>query len=173
MEALAQQAVLYLEDQSRRAQDNTMLYKCLFDSLTQAGRQKILVWKDKYTVATSTNPKLKCGILLLKVIIRESHIDTNATTTSIRNKLSGLDTYISTVGHDITKFNAYVQMLIKSLETRGEKTHDLLANLFKGYAACSDKVFVQYIAGKEENMRKVRTRILRSSCYWPTPSSGH
>ena len=64
--------------------------------------------------------------------------------------MSSLDTYISTVGHDISKFNAYVMMLIKSLDEHGEKTHDLLANLFKGYAACLDKTFVRYIAGKEE-----------------------
>ena len=54
------------------------------------------------------------------------------------------------MGQNITKFNAYVQLQISALETRGELTHDLLANLFKGYANCSDKTFVKYIAGKEE-----------------------
>ena len=32
------------------------------------------------------------------------------------------------------------------LKSRGETTHDLLANLFKAYAACTDQVFVKYIS---------------------------
>ena len=152
LKILKDQAPLYLGEESRRAQDDMMLYKCLFNSLTDAGRQKILIWKKDYIVNDDENDIVNrpCGILLLKVIIRESHIDTNATTTAIRNKLSNLDEYISTVNQNITKFNAYVQTQITSLETRGETTTDLLANLFKGYAACSDKNFVKYIATKEE-----------------------
>ena len=149
---LKTQVKLYLGEEERRAQDDMMLYKTLFNSLTEAGRKKILIWKKDYIVNDEANDIVNrpCGILLLKVIIRESHIDTNATTTSIRNKLSNLDDYISTIGQDITKFNGYVQNLLTALETRGETTHDLLANLFKGYLACSDKTFVKYIQSKEE-----------------------
>ena len=152
LDLLKKQAPLYLGTETRRAQDDMMLYKCLFNSLTDAGRQKILIWKKDYVVNDQANDVTNrpCGILLLKVIIRESHIDTNATTTTIRNKLSNLDEYIATVNQNITKFNAYVQTQITALETRGETTTDLLANLFKGYAACSDKNFVKYIANKEE-----------------------
>jgi hypothetical protein len=84
------------------------------------------------------------------VIIRESHLDTNATTQSIRTKLSNLDIYINTINSDITKFNGYVKGLILSLKARGQRTEDLLKNLFKGYLAASDKVFVKYIASKME-----------------------
>mmetsp|Transcript_35132 Transcript_35132/g.52225 ORF Transcript_35132/g.52225 Transcript_35132/m.52225 type:complete len:128 (+) Transcript_35132:539-922(+) len=93
------------------------------------------------------------GLWLLKVIIRESHIDTNATTSMIRLQLTQLDTYLPTVGHDILKFKAYVGMLVEGLASRGEKTHDLLANLFKGYAACSDTDF-----GFADTSRPSRTR---------------
>ena len=86
---------------------------------------------------------------MLKIIIRESHLDTNATTTTIRNKLSSLDVHIPTIGYDITKFNGYVKMLIDSLHARGEVTHDLLPNLFKGYKAVSDKKFLNYVSHKE------------------------
>ena len=93
---------------------------------------------------------LSSGNLLLKIIVRESHLDTNATTASIRKKLSSLDVYILTIGCDITHFNGYVRLLIDSLAARGETMQDLLANLFKGYQAASDKVFVSYIGRKLE-----------------------
>jgi hypothetical protein len=91
---------------------------------------------------------------LLKIIIRESHLDTNATTVSIRNTLSSLDTYIITLGWDITCFNGYVQLLIDSLAARGETTQDLYTNLFKGYQAIKDKVLVSYIGRKLEKYKE-------------------
>ena len=94
------------------------------------------------------------GNLLLKVIVRESHLDTNATTGTIRTKLSSLDEYIVTIGSDITKFNGYVRLLVDSLAARGETTQDLLTNLFKGYLAATDKVFVKYIRRKLENYQE-------------------
>lgn len=45
LEILKKQAPLHLGTNSRRAQDDVMLYKCLFNSLTDVGRQKILIWK--------------------------------------------------------------------------------------------------------------------------------
>ena len=44
---------------------------------------------------------MKAVPLLLKTVLHESHIDTNVTLTSIRTKLSNLDTYVSTVGHGL------------------------------------------------------------------------
>ena len=88
------------------------------------------------------------GVLLLKVIIRESHIDSNAATAMFRTKLSSLDTYIVTIASDITKFNHYVKLLVQLLHTRAETTTDLLTNLFKGYPAASDQVLRSYIEAK-------------------------
>ena len=84
------------------------------------------------------------------MIIRESHLDTNATSTNIRTNLTKLDKYLPTIGHDITKFNTYVKILVEGLKSRGETTQDLLVNLFKGYLACSDKEFVRYITTKKD-----------------------
>ena len=38
-----------------------------------------------------------------------------------------------------------------SLTARGETSTDRLTNLFKGYAECSDKTFVVYMARKQED----------------------
>ena len=104
-----------------------------------------MAWEEQYKIKVKPS-----GNILLKIIIRESHLDSNATTTSIRNQLSSLDQFITTIGCDITKFNAHVQMLLESLASSGETTHDLLSNLFKGYAATSDTTFTSYIERKQE-----------------------
>jgi len=124
------------------------------------------------------------GNLLLKIIVRESYLDTNATTANIRKKLSSLDTYILTIGSDITKFNIHVSLLMDSLAARGESTQDLLTNLFKGYQAATDKTFVDYIGRKLEKYEEGedvtsealmeqadnKFKLLKESGNWNAPS---
>jgi hypothetical protein len=136
----------YIAMQVRPAQDTYMLYKCLMKSISKEGKSKITIWKAQYHVNG-----MPSGNLLLKVIIRESHLDTNATISTIRTNLSNLDVYMLKIGGDITKFNTYVKELIESLTARGEVTTDLLINLFKGYLAVEDKNFNSYILKKKEN----------------------
>ncbi|KAI2507481.1 hypothetical protein MHU86_6973 [Fragilaria crotonensis] len=54
--------------------------------------------------------------------------------------------------HDssIELFNVYVIGQVSKLHARGEQTQDLLVNLFKGYKACKDAEFVDYIKKKED-----------------------
>ena len=99
-----------------------------------------MVWEEQYKIKGKPS-----GNILLKIIIRESQMDSNATTTSIRNQLSSLDQFVTKIGCDITKFNSHVQMLLEGLASRGETTHDLFSNLFKGYAPASDTTFTSYI----------------------------
>ena len=135
----------YLNQPIRPAQDAWMLYQCLMSSISKEGKDKITIWNNQYTVGNNLS-----GNLLLKIIIRESYLDTNATTANIRKKLSSLDTYILTIDSDITRFNIHVSLLIDSLTARGESTQDLLINLFKGYQAATDRTFVEYIGRKLE-----------------------
>ena len=113
------------------------------NSLTQAGKDKVRLWSDQFILNGRES-----GILLLKIIIRESHLDTNATTNSIRTQLSNLDEYITTIGCDIIKFNEHVKRLLEQLKARGGGTHDLLTNLFKAYIAVKDSRFGDYVNEK-------------------------
>jgi len=135
----------YAQQQTRKNQDTDMLYVCLYNSLSETALAKIALYQEEY----HTHTTIPSGVLLLKIIIRESHNDTNATTTFIRQRLSSLDTYIKTIDSDIGKFNQYVQDQLQSLHARGQDTYDLLSNLFKGYKAASDRDFVAYIRHKE------------------------
>ena len=145
LEHLTDFEATYVGAQNRAAQDSAQLYCCLMASISKEGEHKILVWEDQYNLN-----ELGSDNLLLKVIVRESHLDTNATSSSIRTKLTDLDRYLSTIGHDIVKFNTYVKLLIDGLRSRGETAQDLLVNLFKGYMACSDQEFVQYVKRKQD-----------------------
>ena len=184
MEQITRFEKSYLGLQTRAAQDSYMLYKCLISSLSKEARMKIETWEEDYLIRNNEGTIVPSGNLLLKVIIRESHIDTNATTQSIRMKLSNLDEYIMKIGSDITKFNGYVKMLLSSLHARGQRTEDLLSHLFKGYLAASDKVFVRYIEGKKEKYEEGkdlepeklmlladnRFRLLKERDEWDAPS---
>ena len=75
---------------------------------------------------------MKSGPLILKTVLCDSHIDINVTSTALSPKLSNLDTYIATVGNDITKLNVHFNTLIQSIIARGDMGMDLLANIFKG-----------------------------------------
>ena len=97
-----------------------------------------MVWEKQYKINRKGS-----GNLLLKIIIPESHLDSNATTMVIHQQLSSLNTYINTIGCDITKFNVYVHNLLKGLALRGETTNNLLSNLFKGYQAVSNHTIVK------------------------------
>ena len=130
----------YINLSTREAQDTNLLYECLMNSLDPDARAKVIIWRDDYWCTD-----LPSGNLILKIIIRECHLDTNATIAGIRNRLSSLDSYISTVDYDIRKFNMYVKSLIRQLGSRGQRSNDLLINLFEGYISAADKRFITYI----------------------------
>ena len=145
LEQIRKYEVTHICTSSRCAQDNFMLHERIMNSLTKAGKAKVRIWKKQHAV----NGRVS-GNLLLKVLIREGHLDTNATASQIRTQLSSLDTCISTVGSDILKFNEHVDHLIEGLAARGQKTTDLVVNLFKGHAEASDSSFAQCVARKQE-----------------------
>jgi len=105
----------------------------------------VTVWEDDYKVGNH-----HAAVALLKVIIRVSDIDTNATASYIRTQLANLDEYMATIDSDIEKFNQHVRELILQLQQRRQASTDVLTNLFKGYKAAKDKQFVAYIKRKEE-----------------------
>ena len=170
----------YVHLHTREAQDSAMLYQCLMNSITKEAKDVITIWSDEYHVGG-----IPSGNLLLRVIIRESHIDTHATEGAIRTRLSNLDTYMATVDHDIAAFNIYVQHQLSALAARGKSSDDILMNLFKGYMACSDKVFHRYMEKKldayEEGQditpselmawAKLKYDIIKERQLWNAPSA--
>ena len=119
-----------------------MLYECLMYSLSVTGKSKVNAKRDEYYVG---NPPIHSGLCLFRVLVQESHLDSNTTSGKICTSLINLDRKIQEIGNDIIQFNSHVQMLLESLKERGDTTTNLLTNLFKVYAACFNKNFVKYI----------------------------
>ena len=69
---LKQHESSYIGLPNRAAQDSAQLYNCLMNSLNKEATDMITIWKDDYVINGHQS-----GALLLRVIIRESYIDTN------------------------------------------------------------------------------------------------
>jgi hypothetical protein len=130
----------YINQELRAAQDTYAMYRCIMNSVATPMLKKLTLWRHQYTVNTKSS-----GNSLLKVLVRESGLDTKTTTTYIRRCLANLKTYMKKTGDNVSKFNAYVIGLTRSLTERGEYSQDLLVNLTDGYMACNDKAFKKYI----------------------------
>ena len=142
----------FIHQQTRQDQDSMMLYECPMNSLCKESKDTATTSKDEYFLEDKLSDSS-----LLKLIIQESHIDTNATADNTRKKLSSLDTYMPTIDHNIRN-------LVQALAARGHSTTDLLTNLFKVYMTLPDKRFKAYINGKlerhEEGMTITRLQLM-------------
>jgi hypothetical protein len=72
----------YINLPIRAANDTDMLYKCQMASLLESALSTLLLKKDKYYVRDQPS-----GNLLLRVIIQESLLDSNASMSIIRTKI--------------------------------------------------------------------------------------
>ena len=162
-------ALTYMKEDSREAQDSFVMYHCLMNSLTDAAQKQVIT--RGYVLPFVFSGK-GSGPVLLKVIIMVSHVDTRATITSVRTKLSSLDHAMREHDSDIEAFNDYILGFVSKLHARGQQTQDLLVNLFKGYKACSkDAEFVDYIKRRKTFMRKKVKSTTSSSWIGPSTST--
>ena len=145
LEEIQADAANYIDTESRKAQNSYQMYVCIMGSLTDAGRAKLLTRSNLYT-----RDNVSSGPLLFKVLMMMATVDTVATISHIRLSLSNLDNYMSTIKDDIEKFNQYVRQQRQDLLARGQRSDDLLVNLFKGYLSCSDRSFTEYIHRKKD-----------------------
>jgi hypothetical protein len=147
----------YIHSETRAANDTDMMYKCQIESLSEEAIATLILQKEEYHVGGEPS-----GNLLLKVIIRESSIDSNASTSIIRTKLSKLAEYMPVVKSNIKEFNTYVQMQLHSLTARGETTNDLLVHLFAAYKVASDAGFRKIALDEEIRYERGETMTAKS-----------
>ena len=158
-------AKTYIGTETRAAQDSQQLADCIINSITVEARNSVTLCEDEYTIG-----EIISGTCLLKVVVRESHIDTNATTRIIREELTKLDNYMVSIDSNILKFNEHIKDLIKKLKSRGSITHDLLANLSK---ANKDKSDVKETnVNPQKTKSKWKRRDTRPSWMFVAPKQG-
>ena len=69
----------------------------------------------------------------MKVIIRESRLETPHRTRIIRENLSSLDVQCKKQGYDVNKLNTYVLGQLADLAAMGQSSTDVVAKLFKAH----------------------------------------
>jgi len=163
LEAITRHELTYWNTGNRASQDDRMLYECIMSSLSLTGKSKVNIHSKHYHIG---NPRRPSGLCLLKVVVRESYLDSNATTVMIREQLSALDLHMPTINNNITRFNNHVTMLVDALNARGERTLDLLTYLFRAYNVCNDQEFVKFIRDlqteHEMGTRHIDAKVLMS-----------
>ena len=133
----------FTRQQTRQAQNSVQLFHCLNNSMTEAAQLKIVAESDKYMEGETP-----VGEILFKFMMKKAVIDTSTTATYLRCKHTNIDTYMSTVKLDIKNFNQYVKVNVDGLKARGERTNDLMINLFKAYQVSSKGEILRYVKTK-------------------------
>jgi hypothetical protein len=120
-------------------------------SASVAGFNRLNIRRDEHTIAGHV-----AGVVLLKMLIGVSHVDTNATALFIRGELCSLELCLPTIGHDVEKLNQHVRHLMERLSSRGETTYNLLSFPFKACAVVPDAKFRDHIEMKRSECEEGR-----------------
>ena len=149
-EVVAAHAATYIQGANRQNQDDMQLYECLWQSINEKAHKKLALRHNSFTVYGR-----RSGILLLKTIISEARMDSNATSAMARLALSNVREHMCTIDdRNIMEFNDYVRSHIETLDSKGEISTDLIVHLFKGYGEANDKEFVSYMKDRETEWQR-------------------
>jgi hypothetical protein len=143
-------AQTYEGARDRDAQNASQMYDFLESSLTEEAKALVLSDYADYTIITADGTQVSNGPCFLKVIIRDTTVDTRSTIFHIRENLNHLEGKMLEVSYDIEAFNVYVTGQVEQLAARGESSSDLLINLFAAFMAVPDKKFVEYIEKQKD-----------------------
>jgi hypothetical protein len=113
--------------------------------LDERGHLRIVSEAESYTMGVTHS-----GIMLFKLLMRKANTDTRATASQLRENLTNLESYMSTIDWNIELFNQHVKVNCDGLTTRGESSDDLTVNLFKAYLCVTDRDFVRYMRNKKD-----------------------
>ena len=121
------------------------MYVLLIFSLKYYALSNVINQVYQYTCNGTTY-----GPTFLKVNISTAHVNTKASVSFLREKLSSLDTYTVSIDSNINIFNDYVKTQVHVLTSRGETENYLVINIFKGHRVENCCVFVSYIEEKKD-----------------------
>jgi hypothetical protein len=137
--------ITYHTRQTRQAQNGVQMGQCLINSMTEAGKLKIMKESDAHYV-----DGILSGPLLLKLILKKAIIDSRTTSANLREQLTTLDSYMASVDCNVELFNQHVKEVVAGLRARGESTDELVVNLFKAYRVVGDSEFSRYMKNKRD-----------------------
>ena len=149
LDEIRNHAQVYEVARGRDAQNASQMYDFLESSISDNTKLMVLSDFADYTIITPDGSQICNGPMFLKVIIRNTTVDTRSTVYHLKENFNHLDTKMLEVTYDIEAFNIYVTSQIEQLAARGE-TPDFLINLFTAYMAVPDKKFVEYLEKQKD-----------------------
>ncbi len=104
-------AMSYQFQANRNAQNAHQMYEFLYSSLDDEAQVRVAVKEADYFIGSLANPTNKFfnDRLFLKTIIGVAHIDTRSTAAHNRQSMARFPAKITSLNHDIEKFNEYVK----------------------------------------------------------------
>ena len=132
-----------MSQETRAAQDNMMLYQCLFGSVSEDVKKKLIPKTDMHKVDNTT-----IAALYYKGIISTVEVETKATVAFIRTKLINLKDKMKEINYDIDSFHGYVEQQVTSLASHGKVSEDLTVYLLQAYGSVPDEEFHKIIKWK-------------------------
>jgi hypothetical protein len=92
-------ANVYENADGRDAQNAHMLYQCLYNSFTEEAKLKVLSDHDDYEITPTNSVVISNRPMFLKVIIRNSTVDTMLTVFHIGGNLNQLKEYMIAISN--------------------------------------------------------------------------
>ena len=132
----------------RRAQDDTAFATMLRNSLSQEALQTLVAEAPDYTINGVVS-----GILLYKVILRESMVDASVDPQVIMTQLSQLKDRFAEVGYDIRKINDLASTGMSQLAQCGQESTDIKTHLVNTYITHPDERVVDYVVSLEDKQK--------------------
>ena len=128
---------------AREAQEDEQLYQMIMASLTKEAKNTVSLREEDYKIGDEYS-----GVLLLKVVVMSSMVDTLATTNLLWQKLTaGMPDIMAGCGNNVKEFNLEIQHLQKKLRARGQDPSSIMPQLFVVYGTCDkqDGKFSRYM----------------------------
>ena len=138
-------ALICINELRRKAQKNSQIHIFLEKSLTD--EESIEIVEEAYNYRVNG---IATGTFWFKLLTLKAVVDTIAMTRYLRENLISFDSYIESENSNIELFNFNFKENRQSFKARGERTEDLMINLFKGCIATSDKDFFSCTKTKKD-----------------------
>ena len=134
-------------DKDKRAnQNNHMMQKCIYDSLTAACKLSLVQYEPEYMWSEQI-----CAPLLLKVLMRLATMDSVATIKALKNSMNTLAEYTVQVNGDVPLITARYVEIRNRLRAAGSAVEGTEDALFRALKAVPVIKFVTYIETKEDS----------------------
>ena len=128
VELITAHANTYLGTQTRAAQDDNMLKTLLLASLSEEAYATVMSDRQDFQVQG-----VECGLLLLKVILSHSAVETTVDPDLIRTQLSRSAAKFAKLNYDVSSFNKWINLKVGQLRQHGKTSSDLGSHIMHVY----------------------------------------